>query len=406
MVSTAIFLHLRPHRHRQFLNQTTTSYLRSYSSSNNSDDNNQNRPQFSFNDVKASLKQTPTSPQHTRRPSLFNSSSINRENTNQKAPSLEEIRKNLSEFRRRSAVEPPKSSAPVVSFQEIYKRNVTPKAESGSGSVKTEADHMQSIRNSLKNISPKLSQLKQLTDDSRKQSLGDIGLSLKPRPKSLNRNNNEGIVSNETRADFVRTYSAGEMGKRLRKLRPGDKKVKFSLTELNERLQKFREMEEKEAPIIGGLVYESLREGLVKLKGLEDEKEKKKNAGIRVLSSFDTTARFEKLPPNESLVEKYFHPDHMSSAEKQKLELKNVREKFKISESDCGSARVQVAQLTTKIKHLATVLHKKDKHSRKGLQAMVQKRKKLLKYLRRTDWDSYCYCLSELGLRDSADYKA
>lgn len=37
----------------------------------------------------------------------------------------------------------------------------------------------------------------------------------------------------------------------------------------------------------------------------------------------------------------YFHTDHMSSAEKQKLELKNVREKFKISESDCGSARVQ-----------------------------------------------------------------
>ncbi|XP_076892784.1 uncharacterized protein LOC143544603 [Bidens hawaiensis] len=96
----------------------------------------------------------------------------------------------------------------------------------------------------------------------------------------------------------------------------------------------------------------------------------------------------------------------MSSAEKQKLELKSVRDKFKISESDCGSARVQVAQLTTKIKHLATVLHKKDKHSRKGLQAMVQKRKKLLKYLRRTDWDSYCFCLSELGLRDSPDYKA
>ncbi|GJR86240.1 beta-carotene isomerase D27, chloroplastic [Tanacetum coccineum] len=37
----------------------------------------------------------------------------------------------------------------------------------------------------------------------------------------------------------------------------------------------------------------------------------------------------------------YFHPDHMSSAEKQKLELKSVRDKFKISESDCGSSRVQ-----------------------------------------------------------------
>jgi len=37
----------------------------------------------------------------------------------------------------------------------------------------------------------------------------------------------------------------------------------------------------------------------------------------------------------------YFHPDHMSSAEKMKLELKKVRDEFKMSESDCGSARVQ-----------------------------------------------------------------
>ncbi|XP_048443031.1 uncharacterized protein LOC103927438 isoform X3 [Pyrus x bretschneideri] len=51
-------------------------------------------------------------------------------------------------------------------------------------------------------------------------------------------------------------------------------------------------------------------------------------------------------------VGKYFHPDNMSSAEKLKLELAKVRDEFKMSESDCGSARVQVAQLTTKIKHL------------------------------------------------------
>lgn len=38
---------------------------------------------------------------------------------------------------------------------------------------------------------------------------------------------------------------------------------------------------------------------------------------------------------------KYFHPDNMSSAEKIKIELTKVREEFKMSESDCGSARVQ-----------------------------------------------------------------
>lgn len=46
-----------------------------------------------------------------------------------------------------------------------------------------------------------------------------------------------------------------------------------------------------------------------------------------------------------------------------------------------------------------------DKHSRKGLEAMVQRRKRLLKYLRRTDWDSYSLVLSKLGLRDNPGYK-
>lgn len=47
-----------------------------------------------------------------------------------------------------------------------------------------------------------------------------------------------------------------------------------------------------------------------------------------------------------------------------------------------------------------------DKHSRKGLQEMVQRRKKYLKYLRRTDWDSYYIVLSKLGLRDVPEYRA
>ena len=38
---------------------------------------------------------------------------------------------------------------------------------------------------------------------------------------------------------------------------------------------------------------------------------------------------------------KYFHTDNLSSAEKMKIELTKVREDFKMSESDCGSARVQ-----------------------------------------------------------------
>ncbi|KAF5180152.1 30S ribosomal protein S15, partial [Thalictrum thalictroides] len=127
--------------------------------------------------------------------------------------------------------------------------------------------------------------------------------------------------------------------------------------------------------------------------------------GSLLFSQLEGNTDYMHGPPKEHLVEKYFHPDNMSSAEKLKLELNTVRDEFKMSESDCGSSRVQVALLTTKIKHLSSVLHKKDKHSRKGLQEMVQRRKKLLRYLRRTDWDSYCLCLSKLGLRDNPDYK-
>ncbi|KAI3766198.1 hypothetical protein L2E82_16250 [Cichorium intybus] len=430
MVATAIFLRFRPHRHRGLLLQNATSSLRfSTSSSSNSDENDQNRtsqsqhrssssPSDHFSDVKASLKQPPPSAQQHRRPSFSSSNPNPREDSTQKVSSLEEIRKNLSEYRRRSSVQPPQPPAPVISFQELYKRSVMPKADEGSGTenVKREPPSIQSIRMSLKNMRPNLSQSEsqQPLDPNRRSPLDGISQSLNLRPKNANNipsmmpesiAKTKSVVSDETKTEFVRMYSYGDLGEKLRKLRPGNKTTAFSLGELNERLRMLREVEEKELESTNGLKYMHLRESLIKL---QDDGKTKKNAAQRfnVLGQLGGTPSFMLSPPKEVLVEKYFHPDHMSSAEKQKLELKNVRDKFKISESDCGSARVQVAQLTTKIKHLATVLHKKDKHSRKGLQAMVQKRKKLLKYLRRTDWDSYCFCLSELGLRDSSDYKA
>lgn len=213
----------------------------------------------------------------------------------------------------------------------------------------------------------------------------------------------------EMGTEFVRAYSYGELGEELKKLRPKKKEEKgwFSLNELKDRLVKVRESDEKDSKsTIAGGVFHELKRSLVKMKHDDDEKAKKiMIQRLDVLGQLGGTPSFMLHPPKEHLVEKFFHPDNMSSGEKMKLELQKVRDEFKMSESDCGSARVQVAQLTTKIKHLSTVLHKKDKHSRKGLQEMVQKRKKLLKYLRRTDWDSYCLVLSKLGLRDNPDYK-
>lgn len=217
-----------------------------------------------------------------------------------------------------------------------------------------------------------------------------------------------------SRTEFLKMYTYDELGAKLKKLRPaeaasGKKKDWFSLEELNDRLRKLREIEEKETSSrVGGLSFKDLRDCLEKLERSSNENMKKSSMQrLALLGQIggQVTPSFMLSPPKEHLVDKYSHPDNMSSAEKMKLELAKVRDEFKMSESDCGSSRVQIAQLTTKIKHLSSSLHKKDKHSRKGLIAMVQRRKKLLKYLRRTDWESYCYVLSKLGLRDNPDYK-
>uniref|UniRef100_A0ACD5Z9Z7 Uncharacterized protein n=1 Tax=Avena sativa TaxID=4498 RepID=A0ACD5Z9Z7_AVESA len=202
-------------------------------------------------------------------------------------------------------------------------------------------------------------------------------------------------------------YTYSELGKRLEELRPPgagkDGKEWFSLEELQRRIGKLAELETDSR--FGG-EFKFLKKTM---RSIHHENKSNKNmSGMLAFANLTGMAVPEYLhhPPQEELLERYFHPDHMSGEEKMKLELQKVRDEFKMSENDCGSARVQIAQLTLKIKHLSSVLHKKDKHSRKGLQDMVQRRKKYLKYLRRTDWDSYCMVLSKLGLRDIPEYKA
>ena len=71
--------------------------------------------------------------------------------------------------------------------------------------------------------------------------------------------------------------------------------------------------------------------------------------------------------------------------------------------SDTGSTEVQVSLLTSRIKHLTEhfKLHKKDNHSRRGLLALVNQRRKLLKYLKAKDLVRYRDLIGNLKLRDS-----
>ena len=79
---------------------------------------------------------------------------------------------------------------------------------------------------------------------------------------------------------------------------------------------------------------------------------------------------------------------------------KKTRE-LAIHEKDTGSSEIQVALLTEKIESLSKHIKqfKKDKHSSIGLLRAVNRRKKLLDYLKRNKINSYKNVLSKLNLR-------
>ena len=72
-----------------------------------------------------------------------------------------------------------------------------------------------------------------------------------------------------------------------------------------------------------------------------------------------------------------------------------------IHDKDTGSSEIQVALLTEKIEILSKHIKqfKKDKHSSVGLLKAVNRRKKLLEYLKKNKIDSYKNVLSKLNLR-------
>ena len=75
--------------------------------------------------------------------------------------------------------------------------------------------------------------------------------------------------------------------------------------------------------------------------------------------------------------------------------------RFQRNHKDTGSTEVQVALLTKQIRNLTGHFkeHKKDHHSRRGLLGMVSKRRKLLDYLKRKDYQKYLKTIQELELR-------
>ena len=77
-------------------------------------------------------------------------------------------------------------------------------------------------------------------------------------------------------------------------------------------------------------------------------------------------------------------------------------ESFKRSPNDTGSGEVQVASLTLRIANLTRHMqgHKQDVAQKRRIQIMVQQRRRMLKYLKRTDLQRYSSTITTLGLND------
>jgi small subunit ribosomal protein S15 len=82
-------------------------------------------------------------------------------------------------------------------------------------------------------------------------------------------------------------------------------------------------------------------------------------------------------------------------------EKESLVSEYRTHERDSGSPEVQVAILSKRIvgltRHAQT--HKKDHHTRLGLQKMVAKRRRLLDYLKREDFERYKTVIQRLGIR-------
>lgn len=78
-----------------------------------------------------------------------------------------------------------------------------------------------------------------------------------------------------------------------------------------------------------------------------------------------------------------------------------IIKEYQVHETDTGSAQVQIAVITRRIKELVSHLkkHPKDRHSRRGLLALVNQRRKFLNYLLTTSPRSYNNIIKKLGLK-------
>ncbi|KAL7469083.1 hypothetical protein ACHAXS_009334 [Conticribra weissflogii] len=136
------------------------------------------------------------------------------------------------------------------------------------------------------------------------------------------------------------------------------------------------------------------------------------SAAFDVAAAQEMKEKIQKSEETESL-RFQFEGLVMSDRVKRLLDLRNGNQKevvasqkkrgmelFQLREGDTGSSAVQVVALTTRIQQLQTHLakHKKDNSGKRGLDALFVRRRKVLDYMERKDFESYRKVVKSLGL--------
>lgn len=112
------------------------------------------------------------------------------------------------------------------------------------------------------------------------------------------------------------------------------------------------------------------------------------------------------LPLRVSVTRSIVNEATMNSKDLLKARSSLVKEAFRKHPTDCGSTSVQIAIMTERIKNLSrhALAHKKDKASIRGFQMLTSKRRKLMKYLKKSDLDEFRRITEDLGILKEASH--
>mmetsp|Transcript_34762 Transcript_34762/g.75384 ORF Transcript_34762/g.75384 Transcript_34762/m.75384 type:complete len:258 (-) Transcript_34762:110-883(-) len=197
------------------------------------------------------------------------------------------------------------------------------------------------------------------------------------------------------RPSTIGNQTTRTMATKTRRRRDRKKKIKARMAELGIERKPPRWHIARETPIVNAISREE------RARESREYDEKASSAMKSKIETQDKVLRFDFTGLKMSdRVRKLFDLTNGNQKEVVKAQKRRGMELFQLREGDTGSSAVQVIALTTRIQQLQTHMakHKKDVHSKRGMDALYVRRRKLLDYMERKDFDSYRRVVKTLGL--------